>query len=797
MYKKIISLCLLLALLLSMAPGLSLRSDAVEVSDDEIITAAMKYLNIKEGNCDSVNADDNGAVSVGMIQWHGPRALRLLNRILNEYLKTHTEDDARAILAPVINEEPLTLYDEIKNASASGAEWNTRTVNADEKAALVIFLGTDESKTIQNLQAREDLSGYLSRGRAKGLSTPALLFYYMDMENQYGAGGASKLLDIARQVTGKSSFSALCELHYGLLGSTSSYVQNYIARRKSTYKYAVETLQWETAPYLITYDANGGTGTVPTQAGLSGSTFVAATNTFTNPSYEFTGWNARRNADGAWYVSGVGWCSEELIAQKGYKKALFSQGQTVTMDSAWLSGSSTGEAFTFCAVWKLIWDCAAQGHVWTEETVTQPTCAASGVLRRVCQYCGRVEDEQVIQPLGHDYGQWVTVTQATCTSQGLEKRTCSRCGVSQSQMTRTVSHTPGTLAVDLAPTCETEGSGHVDCTVCGKTIETLSLGAKGHTWGSWTVTKAATTTTDGLQTRRCAVCGKLETQVIASPVHEHSFESAVVAATCTSGGYIEYTCACGYSYQSGRTAALGHNMDSGKVTVPASVHADGVMTYTCQRCGMTMIETIPALTACDGGAACAGHKFRDMPAATNWAHLGIDYVLETGLFAGESENTFAPNGVMTRAMLVMVLYRLDGQIAPTSAQTFTDVKPTDWYAQAVAWASECDLVKGTGNGKFSPNDPVTREQLAAILYRYAIFRDYDFSAEAELTGFPDYGKISQYAKAALSWAKASGIVNGSKEGSTVVLSPGGKATRAEVAAMMMRFVEAYSGETEQ
>ena len=796
MYKKIISLCLLVTILLSLAPGLSLRSDAVEVSDDEIITQAMKYLNIKEGNCDSVNANDNGAVSVGMIQWHGCRALRLLNRILNEYLKTHTEDDAKAILAKVVNDKPLTLYDEIKNASASGDEWNNRTVDADEKAALVIFLGTDESKTIQNLQAREDLSGYLSRGRAKGLNTPALLFYYMDMENQYGASGASTLLDIARQVTGKSSFSALCELHYGLLGSTRAYVQNYIARRKSTYKYAVETLKWESAPYLVSYvpNADGASGTVPTQAGLAGSTFVVATNAFTYPSYEFKGWNARRNADGAWYVSGVGWCSEELISQKGYKKAVFSQGQTVTMDSAWLSGSSTGETFTFCATWKMIWDCAAQGHVWTEETVTQPTCAASGVLRRVCQYCGKVDEEQVLQPLGHDYGQWVTATEATCTRQGQEKRTCSRCGVTQTQMTPTTSHTPGTLVVDLAATCETEGSGHVDCTVCGKTIETLTLGAKGHTWGSWTVVSAATTTKDGLQRRRCAVCGKTEEQVIASPVHEHSYESRVVAATCTSGGYIEYTCACGSSYQSGRTASLGHDMDAGTVTVPATIHAGGVMTYTCQRCGMTMIETIPALTDCDGGVSCAGHKFKDMPAPTNWAHMGIDYVLETGLFAGESANTFVPNGVMTRAMLVMVLYRLDGQIPATSGQTFTDVKSTDWYAQAVVWASECELVMGTGNGKFSPNDPVTREQLAAILYRYAIFRDYDFSATAELTGFPDYGKISRYAKAALSWAKASGIVNGSKEGSTVVLSPGGKATRAEVAAMMMRFVEAYDTE---
>ena len=196
--------------------------------------------------------------------------------------------------------------------------------------------------------------------------------------------------------------------------------------------------------------------------------------------------------------------------------------------------------------------------------------------------------------------------------------------------------------------------------------------------------------------------------------------------------------------------------------------------------------TLAAL-ACDG-TGCPGSRFVDMPRPGNWAHAGIDFALSNGLFNGTSATTFAPRGDMTRAMLVTVLWRLDGTPAPAGENGFSDVPAGKWYTKAVTWAAENGVVNGVGSGRFDPEGRVTREQIAAILFRYAQKKGCDTAARAELAVFPDGGDVSRYAREALSWANAAGLVNGTNTPQGVRLDPKGNATRAQVATILMRYV---------
>ena len=177
-------------------------------------------------------------------------------------------------------------------------------------------------------------------------------------------------------------------------------------------------------------------------------------------------------------------------------------------------------------------------------------------------------------------------------------------------------------------------------------------------------------------------------------------------------------------------------------------------------------------------------KFNDV-SANDWFASAVDYVTGKGMMNGTADNTFSPKANTTRGMVVTVLYRLENQPS-TSAASFTDVASGAYYANAVAWANANGIVSGYGSGKFGPNDKVTREQLAAILYRYAQYKKYDVSGANSLDGYTDAQSVSSYAVPALQWANAAGIVTG-KSGSK--LDPKGNATRAEVAAMLMRFCE--------
>lgn len=199
-------------------------------------------------------------------------------------------------------------------------------------------------------------------------------------------------------------------------------------------------------------------------------------------------------------------------------------------------------------------------------------------------------------------------------------------------------------------------------------------------------------------------------------------------------------------------------------------------------------QQIYAFDVVNGVTAIARFPFTDVVAGT-WYYGAAAYAYNNGLFAGMTPTTFAPNATMTRAMLVSVLWRLAGEPAPKAPNTFVDVPDGAWYTDAVTWAAENGVVSGIGGSRFDPSGFVTREQTAEILYNYAHSKGYDVSARADLTVFPDAGSVSGWAEEALSWANAAGLINGTVRDGQTILDPQGSASRAQVAMILMNYVE--------
>lgn len=183
-------------------------------------------------------------------------------------------------------------------------------------------------------------------------------------------------------------------------------------------------------------------------------------------------------------------------------------------------------------------------------------------------------------------------------------------------------------------------------------------------------------------------------------------------------------------------------------------------------------------------------NFKDVT-EKKWFYDAAKYVFEKGLMTGKTEDTFAPNENMTRAQLVTVLYRMEGEPKTDVTVPFTDLKQA-WYRDAVKWAYENSIVNGKSETEFDPLGSITREQMAAILYRYCEYRNIDVSDSAALDSFPDVGKVHSYAEVPMKWAYATELITGKAEGERVLLDPRGSATRAQVATILMRFCEKYN-----
>ena len=414
---------------------------------------------------------------------------------------------------------------------------------------------------------------------------------------------------------------------------------------------------------------------------------------------------------------------------------------------------------------------------WKLHVCTPGACMVgeNGLHYTLCTVCGERLDceytEAVIDP--------------TCTSAGYTVHTCTNCGNSYIDAIVEGGHKWSTTVIP--PTHTEPGYTLYECSVCKESYKTDYTAPAGHVFDEGTVTKPATCTEDGEMTYACS-CGATHTAPI--PKTDHELADTVTAPTCTELGFTTHACKhCDYTYTDTPVAALGHKWDSGKVAAAPTLTETGTLLQTCTVCKATKESVIPMLSDCDGGEGCPSSAYKDAPAVGNWAHVGIDFVLKSGLFYGTSDTTFSPDGAMTRAMLVTVLYRLEGQPKVTAKNPFSDVADGRWYTDAVVWAAENKIVNGVGEGKFDPDGEITREQMAVILYRYSEFKGVTPTEGKFAAEYPDAGKVSKYALAAMRWANAEKLINGTQSGSTVYLDPQGSATRAQVAAILMRFVQ--------
>lgn len=245
-----------------------------------------------------------------------------------------------------------------------------------------------------------------------------------------------------------------------------------------------------------------------------------------------------------------------------------------------------------------------------------------------------------------------------------------------------------------------------------------------------------------------------------------------------------------YELKDGQTAqglVVWYVADDGtKTQVPATYDGKNIVFTVSHFSNYVVAYDAEKAAACPQDDTCPMSAFTDLD-PTLWYHDGIHFAIENGMMNGVGDNKFDPNGTTSRGMIVTILYRLENEPEITAENPFSDVEDGKWYTDAVIWAAENKIVDGYGNGKFGPNDPITREQLAAILYRYAQFKGVDVSVgeDTNILSFGDATEVSGWANAAMRWAVGSGIING-KDGRLV---PKGDASRAEAATMLQRFCE--------
>ncbi|MBD5149150.1 MAG: hypothetical protein HDT18_01950, partial [Oscillibacter sp.] len=463
-----------------------------------------------------------------------------------------------------------------------------------------------------------------------------------------------------------------------------------------------------------------------------------------------------------------------------------------------------------------------------QENRNDSTCANEGSYDEVV-YCSECGDEisrvtKSIDKKAHTPSQPVqeNVTAPTCINEGSydEVVYCSVCHVELSRVTREIERTSHTVGAPVREnvtdsTCIDEGSYDevIYCSVCHVELSrvTKAIDKKAHTEVIDAAVPAACEDAGLTEGSHCSVCGEILVAQETVDALGHDYEAVVTDPTCTEEGCTTHICTrCGDSYVDDAVEALGHVWDDGVVTQRPTPTVDGIMTYTCERCGETRTEPIPSssvypgLPAPDpdeGGGPGTGNDTtiideEDTPLAdlpfedvlpSDWFYDAVMYVYNRGLMNGVSDTLFDPYGILNRAMVVTILYRVEGE-PETEPSSFKDVEAGKWYTDAIGWGAANGIVKGYDEDRFGPLDPVTREQLAAILYRYAQYKGYDVTDATDLSIYTDAAEIHEYAVEAMQWAIAIGAPT-ALDG--LVLSPRENATRAQVAEAFMNFCEKY------
>ena len=453
---------------------------------------------------------------------------------------------------------------------------------------------------------------------------------------------------------------------------------------------------------------------------------------------------------------------------------------------------------------KLVDPSALCEHPTTEiRNARTATCTEDGYAGDTyCTICNALlAAGQVIPATGHTM--MPTVANApTCTENGnIAYWTCSVCnkifsdeaGEKEITLADTVIAASGHAAVvdpAVPATCtengKTEGS---HCTVCNAVLVAQeTIPAAGHKPVADAAVPATCTESGKTEGSHCSVCNEILVAQETIPAAGHKLTAtAEKAPTCTESGNTAYwTCSvCKKSFSDAEgtheialsntvIAATGHSFGEWAVVEYPTCTANGKQERVCTVCGAKEDQLLLATD-------CPSEKMTDVP-KNAWYHDAVDYMMARGLMGGDSATTFSPEGTLTRAQLVTVLYRIAGSPTVNGKHQFTDVPSNQWYSDAICWAAQNGVVNGVTPTTFVPQAPITREQIATILFRYAKAEPVK---ENKLTAFPDADKVNEYAVEAMNWAVAEGLIAGS-EG---LLLPQDSATRAQIATVLMRWLE--------
>ena len=407
------------------------------------------------------------------------------------------------------------------------------------------------------------------------------------------------------------------------------------------------------------------------------------------------------------------------------------------------------------------------------------TCTEKAVYYKSCTVCGEkgTETFEYGNPLGHDYGAW------TSNDNGTHTRVCSRDAIH----TETENCSGGEATCTEQATCEFCGKkygeplGHTykpewitneqrHWHVCARCDHIKDMGV--HRFGEWSIVCRPTSTKTGERVRSCTICNYEETEELpvtggyVLPYYKLTFEtnggSSLEPVVKIKGTVIDLAEYSAYRY--------GYTFDGW--------YADEALTQRVTSVTLDADKTVYA--------AWTRNRFFEDVTIADWFYDDVMFVCGRGVMQGVSDTRFGPHLTATRAMMATILWRMEGRPAPTAEARFTDVRSGQWYSEAVAWTAQSGVYTGYADGSFRPNDSITREQLAAILYRYAKYKGVDVSVgeDTNILSYADAAEISDYAFPAMQWACGAGVMQGSNGN----LLPRGRATRAQIAAMLHRYL---------
>ena len=407
------------------------------------------------------------------------------------------------------------------------------------------------------------------------------------------------------------------------------------------------------------------------------------------------------------------------------------------------------------------------------------TCTEKAVYYKSCTVCGEKSTEtfEYGNPLGHDYGAW------TSNDNGTHTRVCSRDAIH----TETENCSGGEATCTEQATCEFCGKkygeplGHTykpewitneqrHWHVCARCDHIKDMGV--HRFGEWSIVRRPTSTKTGERVRSCTICNYEETEELpvtggyVLPYYKLTFEtnggSSLEPVVKIKGTVIDLAEYSAYRY--------GYTFDGW--------YADEALTQRVTSVTLDADKTVYA--------AWTRNRFFEDVTIADWFYDDVMFVCGRGVMQGVSDTRFGPHLTATRAMMATILWRMEGSPAPTAEARFTDVRSGQWYSEAVAWTAQSGVYTGYADGSFRPNDSITREQLAAILYRYAKYKGVDVSVgeDTNILSYADAAEISDYAFPAMQWACGAGVMQGSNGN----LLPRGRATRAQIAAMLHRYL---------